>query len=335
MAAANPAAGNSGTDCWCRAVTVPAALQDRVPAPARGTACLCPDCVRSSGARGAHRTRDPGGREAILLRTDRGDEALVAQDGAQVLHYRCRGRDVLWTASRPEHRPQKPVRGGVPLVFPWFGDHPTNRALPAHGFARASTWRLRAASAAPAASFTLDADAASLALWPHRFAMRLDVALDTALRLQWTITNTDTLAWSAEVALHTYFAVGDVAEAVVHGLQGVPHTEHAAAPEPAWDRTAPLRFRAETDRIFQGVPARLRLEAGALRRTIELETAGAPSAIVWNPWPAKTARLPQMAADDWRHFVCIESAAVRERALQLAPGQSHQLELVITAREPE
>jgi glucose-6-phosphate 1-epimerase len=314
-------------------VTVPQELLAKLPAAARGKACVCANCIRQSGAVGAHRTTDPGGREAILLRAGNGDEVLVARDGAQVLHYRRGGRDVLWTASRPEHRPAKPVRGGVPLVFPWFGDHPTDPSLPAHGFARAANWQWAAATATPSVSCVFAADATTLRLWPHRFAMRLDVTLDTALRLQWTVTNTDTQPWTAELALHSYYAVGEVTEARVHGLEGVAVTEHAAAPEANWDRAAPLRFRAETDRIFQDVPADLRLEATALGRRVDLTTAGAPSAIVWNPWPAKAARLPQMAGDDWRQFVCIETAAVRERAIRLAPGQSHRLELTIRASD--
>ncbi len=39
----------------------------------------------------------------------------------------------------------------------------------------------------------------------------------------------------------------------MHGLQGVPHVETAKAPERAWDTNAPLRFRAETDRMTRDI----------------------------------------------------------------------------------
>lgn len=36
----------------------------------------------------------------------------------------------------------KPVRGGIPVVFPCFGapTHPDHAKLPQHGFARSETW---------------------------------------------------------------------------------------------------------------------------------------------------------------------------------------------------
>ena len=69
------------------------------------------------------------------------------------------------------------------------------------------------------------------------------------------------------------------------------------------------------------------IRAPALRRTVVLASSNARSAIVWNPWPAKTAKLSQMAADDWTKFCCIETANVKSEALTLAPGARHTLEL--------
>ncbi|MCA9701196.1 MAG: hypothetical protein KC431_26985, partial [Myxococcales bacterium] len=99
-------------------------------------------------------------------------------------------------------------------------------------------------------------DDATRALWPHAFRLRLSVVLSSKLRLGLTIENTGDASFRCEEALHTYFAVGDVQQASVHGLEGTPFSEQAAEPEPKWDKKAPLRFRAETDRIFQRVPGR-------------------------------------------------------------------------------
>lgn len=279
---------------------------------------------------GVVRCTDTGGREALCLRRG-GDEVLVSRLGAQVLSWHRGGRDVLWTASKAEYLPGKPVRGGVPLVFPWFGDHPTDAKLPAHGFVRNLSWRLAAATAEPSITLEVGDDATTRAMWPHPFRLRFEVRLGTALQLALTIENCGATAFSCEHALHTYFGVGAVDTASVHGLEGVTCAEFAKEPEVNWDQRAPLRFRAETDRVFQDVPARIELRAPALARTTTLTTSGARSAIVWNPWPNKTARLAQMAADDWRSFVCIESANVKERAVTLAPGASHTLALTIAA----
>lgn len=280
-------------------------------------------------AAGVTRTRDPGGRDALQLAGD-GGTALVALLGAQVLSWRSPDGDVLWTASKAAYERGKPVRGGIPLVFPWFGDHPRDGKLPAHGFARNLDWELVHANEGPEVVLEAGDDAGTRAMWPHAFRLRLSVSLAKALRLVLTVENTGDGPFSFEEALHTYLACGDVETATVHGLEGVAHTEQAAAPESRWDANRPLQFRAETDRIFQGTPDSIELRAPALSRTIALSSRDARSAIVWNPWPAKTAKLSQMAADDWKSFCCIETANVRENGLQLGPGEAHRMSLTIS-----
>lgn len=277
-------------------------------------------------------TKDPGDREAFLVRGP-GGTALVATLGAQVLSWTTAGGDVLWCGSKAEYAPGKPVRGGIPLVFPWFGDHPSDKKLPAHGFVRNLPWRVKTTGPGPRLELTIGDDAGTRAMWPHAFALTLTITVTDALRLELTIENPGRAPLRCEEALHTYFAVGDVHRASVHGLQGVACTEHAAAPEGSWDRKAPLQFRAETDRIFQGTPNQLELHAPALRRTITLRSEKARSAIVWNPWPAKTARLSGLAADDWQRFCCIETANVREHAIELPPGGRHTLVLELQRRD--
>jgi len=320
--------------CWCTSTAIGAEVLARIPADAVGKACVCRACA-TAGSAGttAQPTVDAGGRPAVRLR--RGDdEVLVAHLGAQVLSWRRAGEELLWQASHATFAPGKPVRGGVPLVFPWFGDHPDgdhpDGGHPAHGFARNLDWQ--PAADQPRDGVALQVEHAGDPGWPHAVGMRLEVLLDPELHVIWTVHNRGAAPIRFEQALHTYFAVGDVHEASVHGLEHVPCSEHAAAPEAAWDRGAPLRFRAETDRIFQGVPDTITLRAPALRKELVLATTNARSAIVWNPWPAKTARLAQMAPDDWRTFVCIESANVREHAVVLPVGASHTMQLRLAAR---
>ncbi len=280
---------------------------------------------------GVTRTQDPGGRDALRL-DGPGGSVLVAMLGAQVLSWKSPLGEVLWWGSRAEYSPGKPVRGGIPLVFPWFGDHPTDNKLPAHGFARALTWQLAAARPGPEVTLAATDDATTLGLWPHAFALELTIALTDALRISLTIHNRGHAPFRCEEALHTYFALGDVHTASVHGLQGVPCIETAKEPEVDWDPRTPIHFRAETDRVFQGAPDRLELRAPALRRVVALDARNARSAIVWNPWPAKTARLSGMAPDDWQRFCCVETANVKANALAVAPGARHTLALALTCR---
>ncbi len=274
--------------------------------------------------------QDSGGRDALRLHGKAGTVELSLL-GAQVLSFHTEAGDVLFTGSTAEHAPGKPVRGGIPLVFPWFGDHPTDKKLPAHGFARTQTWRVVGTAPGPEVTLETTDDATTRALWPHAYRLQFTVSVATTFSLRLRIENRGQAAFRCEEALHTYFAVGDVHSAAVHGLEGVPHTETAVAPEGAWDHGAPLRFRAETDRVFHGTPDTIELRAPALRRVVTLASRNARTAIVWTPWPTKAARLSGLGADDWQRFCCIETGNARQHALELAPGQSHTLELQLRA----
>src|SRR5215213_7806568 len=70
-------------------------------------------------------------------------EAVVYFQGAHVTHYRPRGAaPVLFTSARSRFARGEPIRGGVPVIFPWFGPHPSDPSAPAHGWARTSSWTL-------------------------------------------------------------------------------------------------------------------------------------------------------------------------------------------------
>jgi len=326
-------AANECAACWCKSTTIAADVLACIPEQARNVACICASCASKPApttTAGVHHVVDQGQRPAVQLEAN-GQRVLIARTGAQVLSWHTDGGDVLWTASEPEYKPGKPVRGGVPVVFPWFGDHKSNPDMPAHGFARSVDWHCVDEQPAQVTLRATDSDA-TRKLWDHTFAVDLTVALTDTLRITMTVKNTGDAPFSFEQALHTYFASGDIHEASVHGLENARYVEHAREPIDSWDPAAPIRFGAETDRVFQDVPDVLSLHAKTLHRRVTLHTDNSHSTIVWNPWPNKTARLSQMRADDWRSFCCIESANVGEHAVTLAAGQSHSMTLTLSVK---
>jgi len=112
--------------------------------PDRATVDAVPDdsytdhCARRSGVR----RRDPGAGGLPRLVVD-GPEASaeIYLQGAHVTSWVPRGEDpVLWMSARSAFTPGVPLRGGVPLCFPWFGADPAGG--PQHGFARTADWAL-------------------------------------------------------------------------------------------------------------------------------------------------------------------------------------------------
>jgi glucose-6-phosphate 1-epimerase len=80
----------------------------------------------------------------------------------------------------------------------------------------------------------------------------------------------------------------------------------------------PLGFGSEVDAVLSPPGPRVTLVDPGLGRRLEVDRDGADQVVVWNPGP--TQRLADVPADGWRSFVCVETAAVRERALTLPPG---------------
>ena len=69
-------------------------------------------------------------------------EAMISTMGAHVLSYKkANSEDILWVSDKSYMEFGKPIRGGVPVCWPWFGPHPDKeRKLPSHGLGRIAVW---------------------------------------------------------------------------------------------------------------------------------------------------------------------------------------------------
>lgn len=259
--------------------------------------------------------------------------AEVYLHGAHVTAWQPGGHaPVLWTSAASRYEAGAAIRGGVPVCFPWFGPHPDAADAPAHGWARTTAWELRGAEEAASGDVTLelgltDSDATRASAWPHRFAAVYRVTVGATLRLELAVTNHDDAPVTFTDALHTYLAVGDVHAVTVEGLEGAPYVDKAPGPGgPAGARQGdePVRFTAETDRVFAS-EATVRVVDPALGRTVTVAKEGSRSTVVWNPWVGKARALADLGDDEWPGMVCVEAANIGEAAVSLVPGATHRL----------
>ena len=248
----------------------------------------------------------------------------VALAGAQVLSFARRGEaDWLWVSDKARWSVGTALRGGVPICFPWFGAHPTDRAFPAHGFARTRLWRLigvdEPSPARVRAVFELSSDAETRALFPHRFTARQTVTIGEELELSFEVSNDGTAPLSFEAALHSYFSVSEVGAIALTGLERCAFVDKVAGGTPARQGGEPLRIAGEVDRVYDsGGPVTL-LDPPRPRQ-IHIQMVGARSTVVWNPGAEKASALADMDRDGYRRFVCIEAGNIGEHAITLPPG---------------
>jgi glucose-6-phosphate 1-epimerase len=290
---------------------------------------------------GARLEKGKGGLERLVLETGE-SEAHVYMHGAHVAHFQPKGaRPVLWVSRESAFvsgSAGKPIRGGIPICFPWFGPKAGQSEAPAHGFARLLPWSLDGVEPDPdgglRATLALASDESTLRFFPDDFAARLVVSVSRVLRLELGVRNTGTAPFSFEEALHTYFAVGDVRRIGITGLEGAAYLDRTDAMARKTLGVSPLTIAGETDRVFGGHSGRVTIDDPAWGRRIDITRTGSRTAVVWNPWIEKARAMPDFGDDEWPEMACVESANALDDAVTLAPGVSHTLTTVIELVEP-
>jgi glucose-6-phosphate 1-epimerase len=286
------------------------------------------DLARRITASGVGIVRDAAAGGARVEVANTGGTATISLKGAQVLAWTpASGKPVLWT-SNVTPADDKAMRGGVPICWPWFADHPNDPSQPFHGLVRTVPWALASAERVTddltRLSFTLP-DAVNRAL---PLIAVLDVEVGTKLRLTLTTENRGTAPVRLTEALHTYFRVSDVQAVTVEGLAGVDYLDKVDA-FARKHQTGAIDFRGETDRIYLAGGTTRIVDPG-FGRAIRVATQGSGATVVWNPGPERGARMTDIHPGGYREFVCVETANAADAAVSVTAGGRHTLVAEIT-----
>ena len=181
----------------------------------------------------------------------------------------------------------KPIRGGIPLIFPWFGPRSGHPQSPAHGFARLRKWGIESADLRKDGSvrivLTLASDEATMAQWPFAFSLRLIVIVAAALDVTLEVRNQSAGEMIFEEAMHTYLKVGDVREVGIEGLDGVALVDKVNGGERRAQPAGPIKIAGETDRVYLHTSAACTVRDPSMSRSIAVEKEGSEATVVWNP----------------------------------------------------
>lgn len=290
-------------------------------------------------------------KKTILLHHPSGSRAEVYLYGATVTAFYAAQdptRNVLFLSKQALLDGSKPIRGGIPLVFPVFGSAP---GFPNHGFVRTTNWKLSQLdqtvgdeNSPTIATFALAATDATKAVWPFDFELVYEVklfanALVTALHVH----NKSSTEIAFQALLHTYLSADDVRDGgvAVEGLQGLQYHDKVSASDKTEDRAA-LNFAHETDSVYADAPSpivvRIRgvdaadrvvtIEKTAFIKSGASQTAQKSDAVVWNPWVDKAKAMGDFGDDEYLTMVCVEPGRVSEKQT-LAAGQVYTLQQAI------
>ena len=154
-----------------------------------------------------------------------GDSVQVYLYGATVTSWKTAdGTERLFLSKAAILDGSKPIRGGIPLVFPVFGpppkDHSTS-SLAQHGFARNNNWEFLGKSTSESISTKSDdnvkldfglstsmLDEATQKKWPYEFGLVYSVTLSKSkLEVQLHVQNKGDKAFDFQCLFHSYFTV--------------------------------------------------------------------------------------------------------------------------------
>ena len=271
-----------------------------------------------------------GGLPRLVIQNQEAN-AEIYQHGAHLTHWQPKNQQpVLWMSAQSIFAPTKPIRGGVPICFPWFGPKTDDTQAPAHGLARIGNWKI---SRAENTSVICAPDDETIAQngWPQNCAVQFSVLCSEILKMSFNVHNAGQSTLEYEIAHHTYFAVGDVRQIEVRGLEDLKYFDKVAGVERKAENT-PIRFTGETDRVYSDTTGDCIIVDPILKREITIHKADSLSTIVWNPWIAKAAAMPDFGDDEWPQMVCIETANVGANRVRLEPNQSHTMSAEIAVR---
>src|SRR5438477_8210863 len=155
--------------------------------------------------------------------------AEIYLQGAHVTHFKNRNEPPLLFLSQCSRFTEgQPIRGGIPVVFPWFG---MREGLGNHGFARVKNWELKEFAPAPDGSVSVRfrlPDFPEASSFPP-FTADYVVTVSQSLKLQLIVKNQATSEpLTFENCLHSYFEVGDISTVSITGLKGVNYLDKVA-----------------------------------------------------------------------------------------------------------
>lgn len=249
--------------------------------------------------------------------------------GAHVTQFQKHGEPpLLFLSQCSRFETGAPIRGGIPIIFPWFGK-PADRPGQ-HGIARIREWELKEVVSPADGSVILRLKLSEQPELPG-CALEYVVTVASTLSAELIVMNKSGQALKFENCLHTYFTVGDINAVSVAGLKGVDYLDSLESRKQKAEGDEAIRFAGEVDRIYLQTPHVVEIRDESLHRLIRVEKEHSLSTVVWNPWVAKAKAMPDFGDDEYQRMVCVESGNVAVNAVTLAADQMASLKVKLSA----
>lgn len=274
---------------------------------------------------------------AFITVSNKFADADICLYGAHVTSFRPQNKmDVLWMSSESNFEEGKPIRGGIPVCFPWFGPHKTDQDKPQHGFARLMYWDVLStetnAEGETVIKLQLCSSAETKLYWEYDFFAEMTFVIGRKLTASLKVTNTSDKPFEYGCALHSYFGLSAIDNISIEGLKGVSYFNQLTG---GFDiqHEGTLRITEATTRHYLNTESMVVIDDPIFRRRIQVAKSGSKVTTVWNPWEETCAQIGDLPDDAWETFVCVEATNAFDYPVQLNAGDSFETTAFIGLEE--
>jgi len=258
-----------------------------------------------------------------------GDATLnLCLQGAHITSYKPDGKtELLWMSQSANFHSEKPIRGGIPLCWPWFGGHLEDSNEPQHGYARTSRFEIVSGNSdggSTAIVLRLNPEESLRQEKQTGLRMEFEIRLSDQLWMEIKTTNVGDKPIRVGAALHTYFQVSDVGCIKIPQIQGLQYKDKIRNFR-TFTQSEPLFVTAETDRVYLSPSEKVNLIDPGFERELSIQTWGNTDLVVWNPWIENARAMADFDNEGYSSMICIEPANALENKVKLEPGQQFWL----------
>jgi len=265
--------------------------------------------------------------DRVILNHPKGATVEILLYGATVISWKSPGAaggeplERLFVSSKAVLDGSKPVRGGIPIVFPVFGAPalPQFLKLKQHGYARCSTWSFASVlnddNSNISVRFSLDSTPEVKASFDFPVSLEYIVTLsERELGTKISVTNNsdkDELRFQA--LFHNYIRApaNDVKISPLTGKNYFDKTAATAEAKatPILEQRNEVDVRKLTDSVY--VDGGQVYEVSWPQGGIQIKTEGLKDVVIWNPQEVAGKAIGDMEYGGWEKYVCVEPGHVQ------------------------
>ena len=276
-----------------------------------------------------------GGLPKINVATGR-STAEIYLHGAHVTGFQKNGEPPLLFVSAKSHfAPGKPIRGGVPICFPWFGNR---EGEPSHGFARilgmATGRNCRRPGRGGDVALSRCRRFPDAKAWKNlRTEFIVTVADTLTMELITTNESCGRKAGDRKLSAHLFSRRRHRAGFPRRSARRCRLTTSPRAPTGArkLENDPALRITKETNRVYPDTTGAVEIRDENLKRTIRVEKFNSHPPSSGIRGRRRNCRTTSTRRNT-RHMVCVESGNVKQNKISLAPGKTASLKVVLSSQ---